>query len=214
MSPLKTLFVVLLFGVGMTSLHAAEVAEAVASPWWFEAIWAGIVILFGAIASPWLINRAKELKLEAADIEDDLKRKAWTSLQAYAYERVEARFKRDGYKIARSIAGGSLADPSEVKRLLYTLGEQTKTDLVEYWRDNFSAEFSAKSLYEVFGEKYIDELIDSTAGRVWSVVPGFEVGSTTDNLLRGGARWLVEHAVGRIDDFIGSRKKVRDIGSD
>jgi hypothetical protein len=182
-------------------------AEAISTtpaeaPWWLQLVWAVIALIFGAAATPWLLNRAKALREEAAAITDDIKRKAWLSLQAYALERVEVRFKRDGFAIAQAIVSGELSTKAAIKAKLQFLGEATKQELIVFWRDHFSSEFSGKALYDVFAEKYVDQLIESLADKVWSRIPGFALGSTTDNLIQGGAKKLIGLGIGRLDSLL------------
>lgn len=176
-------------------------AEAIAPPpegeWWVQLIWAGVAALITVVVSPWLKSRADRLRAEAAEIHDCRKTRAWKLVEAYAMERTDARLRRDGYTLAKLVASGKMKDSNEIKAFLRRMGEEEKTELFAFWKTEFSGQFSYKSLYEVYGEDRVDQLIEFAANQTWGRIPGFEMGSTTDNLLRGGAKRLASAGLER-----------------
>ena len=193
-------------------IAAAEVGDAVSgamdgiantpagSPWWVYVIYAVIGIVIAIFGGGYLQTKASALKEQAAAVKDDIKRKAWLSLQAYALERADARLQKDVWGIAKCVAAGELNEAHEVKTLLRQLGQEEKTELVAYFKDQFP-QLANGDLYAAFGEKYIDQLIEWAANKVWSQIPDFAGKDTAETMVNGGAKRLLGQGITRAIDY-------------
>ena len=169
------------------------------APWWMYLIYVVLGIVMAVFGSGYLGLKAAELREKAKNVQGDLKKKAWLSLQAYALERADARLQKDGWAIAKRVADGELSDAASIKTLLRQLGQEEKTELVEYFRDNFPE--LGGNLFETFGEKYVDQLIEWAANKVWSQIPEFAGKDTAETMLNGGAKKLLNYGITHALDY-------------
>ena len=168
--------------------------------WWVILIYVVVGAVMAIFGGGYLQTKANELKLRASQVQGDLKQKAWLSLQAYALERADAKLQKDVWGIAKRVHAGELNEAHEIKALLRQLGQEEKTELVAYFKTQFP-ELAGGNLFEAFGEKYIDQLIEWAANKVCSQIPEFAGKDTAETLINGGAKRLLTYGITHALDY-------------